>query len=57
MIFLYIFIIFNLLSFSMPLNLTPLYLNKSTFKILNEIFHYLKVDRSKLLSYSDIENI
>ena len=26
-------------------------------KILNEIFHYLKVDRSKLLSYSDIQNI
>jgi len=45
--FLYIFIIFNLLSFSMPLNLTPLYLNKSTFKILNEIFKNPLCNRDK----------
>jgi len=45
--FLYIFIIFNLLSFSMPLNVTPLYLSKSNFKILNEIFKNPLYDRVK----------
>ena len=47
MYFLYIFVIFNLFIFSMPLYVTPLYLNKSTFKILNQIFKNPLCDRDK----------
>jgi len=45
--FLYIFVIFNLLSFSMPLNVTPLYLTKTTFKVLNKIFKNPLCNREK----------
>jgi RNA polymerase sigma factor (sigma-70 family) len=45
--FLHIFIIFNLYIFSIRLYVTSLYLNKSTFKLLNKIFKNPLFNRDK----------
>ena len=47
MYFLYIFVIFNLFIFSTKSYVSPLYLNKSTFEILNKIFKNPLCDRDK----------